>query len=44
MEAKRLQNIANTRKIHAVIIGGKLTSQPQRNEILAKIESFATQH
>jgi len=39
-----LQNIANTRKIHAVIIGGKLITQNQRQEMLAKIESFARQH
>ncbi|MGH9847155.1 MAG: amidohydrolase family protein [Blastocatellia bacterium] len=44
LDADPLQNIANTRKIHAVIIGGKLITQTQRQEMLAKIESFARQH
>jgi imidazolonepropionase-like amidohydrolase len=43
LDADPLQNIANTRKIHAVIIGGNLISPSQRNEILTKIETFARQ-
>ncbi len=44
LDADPLQNIAHTQKIHAVIIGGKLITQNQRQEMLAKIESFARQH
>lgn len=41
LDGNPLQNIANTRKIHAIIIGGKLISQPQRQEMLAGLEAFA---
>jgi imidazolonepropionase-like amidohydrolase len=44
LDANPLQNIANTRKIHAIIIGGKLISQTQRQEMLARLEAFAQQH
>jgi hypothetical protein len=44
LDADPLQNIANTRKIHAVITGGNLISPSQRNEILTKIETYARQH
>ena len=44
LDADPLQQIGNTRKISAVIVGGKLLSQAQRQELLAKIEAFAKQH
>jgi hypothetical protein len=44
LDADPLQQIGNTRKISAVIIGGKLLSQTQRQGLLAKLEAFAKQH
>jgi imidazolonepropionase-like amidohydrolase len=43
LDADPLQSIANTRKIHAVVLGGKLISNAQRQQMLAKLESFARQ-
>jgi imidazolonepropionase-like amidohydrolase len=44
LDADPLQQIGNTRKISAVIVAGKMLSQAQRQELLAKIEAFAKQH
>jgi len=44
LDADPLQSINNTRKIYAVVIGGKLISNAQRQEMLAKLEGFAGQH
>ncbi|MEP7339768.1 MAG: amidohydrolase family protein [Acidobacteriota bacterium] len=44
LDADPLQFIANTRKIHAVVIGGRLMTNAQRQELLVKLERFANQH
>jgi len=44
LDADPLQQIGNIRRIAAVIVGGRLVSQTQRRELLAKIEAFARQH
>jgi hypothetical protein len=44
LDADPLQSISNSRKIHAVVIGGKLISSAQRQEMLAKLEGFAGRH
>jgi len=44
LDADPLQSINNTRRIHAVIIGGKLISNAQRQEMLTTLERFAKQH
>lgn len=44
LDANPLQAIENTRRIHAVIIGGKLISSSQRREMLSKLESYAKGH
>jgi imidazolonepropionase-like amidohydrolase len=44
LDADPLQSIGNTRKTHAVILGGKLISNAQRQQMLTKLEGFARQH
>lgn len=44
LDADPLQSIANTRRIHAVVLGGRLISNIQRQELLARLERFASQH
>jgi len=44
LDADPLQQIGNLRKVSAVIVGGKLLSQTQRQELLTKIGVFAKQH
>jgi imidazolonepropionase-like amidohydrolase len=44
LDADPLQDIANTRRIHAVVIGGRLISQMQRRQILAEAKAFADKH
>jgi imidazolonepropionase-like amidohydrolase len=41
LDADPLQDIANTRQIYAVVIGGRLITQPQRQQILAAARAFA---
>jgi imidazolonepropionase-like amidohydrolase len=44
LDASPLQEIGNTRKIHAVVYGGKLLTAAQRQELLTKLAAFASQH
>lgn len=44
LEADPLQNIANTRQIHAVIQGGKLLSAEARQALLEKVKAYAEGH
>ncbi len=44
LDADPLQQIENTRRIHAVIVGGKLISSSQRQEMMTKLESYAKGH
>jgi len=44
LDASPLQEIGNTRQIHAVIYGGKLLAAAQRQELLTKLAVFAGQH
>ena len=44
LDADPLQAIENTRRIHAVIVGGKLISSSQRQEMMAKMETYAKGH
>src|SRR5262249_55626117 len=44
LDADPLQQIGSTRKVSAVIAGGKLLSQAQRQGLLAKIEAFVKRH
>ncbi|MFN0112036.1 MAG: amidohydrolase family protein [Blastocatellia bacterium] len=44
LDADPLQSIGNARKIHAVIFGGKLISSSQRQEMMAKLETYAKGH
>jgi len=44
LDADPLQRIGNTRRISAVIVGGRWVSQAQRQALLAKIGAFAKQH
>lgn len=44
LDADPLQAIENIRRIHAVIVGGKLISSSQRQEMMTKLESYAKGH
>lgn len=44
LDADPLQSINNTRRIHAIIIGGKLISNIQRQQMLTNLERVASQH
>ncbi|HZS10025.1 MAG TPA: amidohydrolase family protein [Blastocatellia bacterium] len=44
LDADPLADISNTQKIHAVILGGKLITQAKRQEMLSRVESFASKH
>jgi imidazolonepropionase-like amidohydrolase len=44
LDANPLQEIGNTRKIHAVVYGGKLLTAAQRQELLTKLTAVASQH
>ena len=44
LDADPLQSIANTRQIHAVVIGGKLISNAQRQKMLTALEHAASQY
>lgn len=44
LDANPLQDIANTRKVHAVVNGGQLLSATQRQALLAKLAALAKQH
>jgi imidazolonepropionase-like amidohydrolase len=44
LDADPLQSIANTQRIYAVVLGGKLISIAQRRQMLAVMENFAKQH
>jgi len=43
LDADPLEDIANTKKIAAVVVGGKYYSRPSLDEMLAKIEILANQ-
>lgn len=43
LEANPLEDISNTKKIEAVVVGGKYYSRPYLDEMLAKIEILANQ-
>jgi len=38
LDADPLQSIANSRRIHAVVLGGRLISNIQQQELLARLE------
>ena len=44
LEANPLQDISNTRKIAAVVVGGKLLVKSELQEMLAKVEGEANQN
>ena len=44
LDANPLQNISNTQRIHAVVLGGQLISPAKRQEIIDKIAAFASKH
>jgi imidazolonepropionase-like amidohydrolase len=44
LDANPWQDISNTRKIHAVVLGGKLITQAQRREMLSKVAALASKH
>jgi tetratricopeptide (TPR) repeat protein len=43
LEANPLEDISNTKKIEAVVVGGKYYSRPYLDEMLAKVEALANQ-
>ncbi|MGH9842715.1 MAG: amidohydrolase family protein, partial [Blastocatellia bacterium] len=43
LEANPLDNIGNTQKIHAVVVGGRLISKSEIEAMLAKVEAVANQ-
>ncbi len=44
LDADPLQAIANTRRIYAVIVGGKLIHSSQRQAMMTKLETYAKGH
>ena len=44
LDADPLEDIANTRRIHAVVLGGKVLSAVDRQQLLQDIAAFADAH
>jgi imidazolonepropionase-like amidohydrolase len=44
LDADPIEDIANTRRIHAVIVGGELLSAAERQRLLDEIAAFASAH